>query len=166
MSILSKAQWLEIEQAYCETSETIRSIAERYGIVPETIQARRRRNGWPPRHPRMARANGGYVPVNKADLVDRFYGLINLKLEQMEEDMARSSERTPADNERETRALGTLIRNFEKVFGLEQESGNDGKQSDSKPEGSAEAEALRRELAERLVRLRETKAIDGEGCRD
>jgi len=162
MSILSKEQWLEIKHAYCETSETISAIAERYGVCSGTIQAHRRRHEWPPRHPRMARANGGTVPVNKADLVDRFYSLINLKLEQMEEDMARSSERTPADNERETRALGTLIRNFEKVFGLEQESGKDGKQSDSRPDGNAEAEAMRRELAERLVRLRETKTGDSE----
>lgn len=77
--------------------------------------------------------------------------------------MARSTERTPADHERETRALGTLIRNFEKVFGLEQEGGSQNdKRSPNATETQAEAEAIRRELAERLVRIRKAERRDGE----
>lgn len=162
MTILSKEEWREVEHAYCRTTEPVAKIAARFGVNTATINDHRKRNGWPPRRPKAVRGADGPVAVSHADLMTRFYGLISLKLEQMEEDMARSSERTPADNERETRALGTLIRNFEKVFGLEQETSRDGKQNGDKPEGHAEAEAIRRELAERLVRMRESKSNDTE----
>lgn len=162
MTILTKEEWREVAHAYCHTSEPLTRIAARFGISTVTINDHRKRKGWPPRRPNAVRADDGNLPVRHADLVTRFYGLISLKLEQMEEDMARSSERSPADNERETRALGALIRNFEKVFGLEQETSRDGKQNGDKPEGHAEAEVIRRELAERLVRMRERKLGDTE----
>lgn len=70
--------------------------------------------------------------------------------------MANRDDRTPADNERDTRALGTLIRNFEKVFGLERGQGNDDDTATGRGarghDEQAEAEAIRRELAERLDR--------------
>ena len=89
-------------------------------------------------------------------LLQHFYNLIKLKLGHMEEDMANRDDRTPADNERDTRALGTLIRNFEKVFGLERGQGNDDDTATGRGarghDEQAEAEAIRRELAERLDR--------------
>lgn len=96
--------------------------------------------------------------AGRDELIQRFYNLINIKLGQMEEDMVRPKDRTPADNERDARALGTLIRNFEKVFGLEQGEVGDGanarRRGKRERDEQAEAEALRRELAERLVRIR------------
>ena len=158
MTTLSNAEWRIVENAYVSGAETIGALAKRFKVASSTIYRRRDRHRWA--QPRTAAEPEGF---DKAALVKRFYRLINLKLEQMEEDMARSSERTPADSERETRALGTLIRNFEKVFGLEQEGGkDDGKQGRvDGPEPRAEAEAIRRELAQRLVRLREVDRSAG-----
>ena len=162
MPKLSEAVWQGVERDYFRGRETLAVIAERHGTSPGAIHDRRIKLGWPRYRDVTAAVAAAGPTIDKAALIARFYSLINLKLEQMEEDMARSTERTPADNERETRALGTLIRNFEKVFGLEQESsGNDDKRNSGEPERPAEAEAIRRELAERLVRLRKTEPEDG-----
>ena len=159
MTILNDDEWRQVEHAYLNTAETIVTIAQRFGVAPVTIRNRRKQMGWRPRRPRAIKnlhSNGTEKAAIKAALVARFYRLLNRKLEQMETDMTTSSERTSADHEREIRALGTLIRNFEKVMGLEQESGNDGKQDRTGPAREAEAEAIRRELAERIVKLGQT----------
>lgn len=158
----SEAFWQRVERDYRNGRDTLETLAARHGVSLSAIKERRRKLGWPMHREVTAAAAAAGPMVDKAALVERFYCLISLKLEQMEEDMAGSSERTPADNERETRALGTLIRNFEKVFGLEKESGgNDGKRDSNGPERQAEAEAIRRELAERLVKLSKTEPGDG-----
>ena len=81
--------------------------------------------------------------------------------------MANREDRTPADNERDTRALGTLIRNFEKAVGLEQGQGNDDETATGRGarghDEQTDAKAICRELAERLVRLRNTNRKDGGG---
>lgn len=157
MTRLTDAQWELVESAYRSGRERVSTIAKRFNVNRTTITTRAKKFGWPTRE----EAYGSMG--DKAGVVLRFYHLIDLKLEQMEEDMARSKERSPADNDRETRALGTLIRNFEKVYGLERELGkDDGKQGAAGPESSAETDAIRRELAERLVRLRETEQGDEE----
>ena len=71
-----------------------------------------------------------------------------------------------ADHERETRAIGQLIRNFEKVSGLEpaEEVGRDSaavrKHSRQMEDDTGDAERLRLELAERILRLRELKSAN------
>jgi hypothetical protein len=165
MTVLSDGLWRVIESAYHNSTETTASISDRFEISPGTIHSRRTKYGWPTL--RSAAIKKAMEPIatslsDKAALIARFYRLINLKLEHLEEDMARSNERTPADNERETCALGTLIRNYEKVSGLEQKSGDDGKQNSTGPEQQAEAEPIRRELAERLVRLDKAEQSNGE----
>lgn len=166
MTVLSDGQWRLIESAYCSTSEPLAVIAERFGICPATINNRRAKFGWPPRRAGAIKVRPDITVEGLSDheaLIARFYRLINLKLEHLEDDMARSNERTPADHDRETRALGTLIRNYEKVAGLEHQRGDDKRRDKTGPEQHAEAEAMRRELAERLVRLCETDERDGNG---
>lgn len=166
MTLLSNDDWHRVEDAYLNSAETVAAIAARFQITVATLNNRRIAKGWRARRPRARKIHDGDAAEKaeiKASLVARFYRLISLKLEQMEADMARSTERTPADHERETRALGTLIRNFEKVFGLEQEGGSQNdKRSPNATESQAEAEAIRRELAERLVRIRKAERRDGE----
>ncbi len=164
MTVLSDAHWRLIERAYCNTTETIAAIAARYDISPATISYRRMKFGWPPRRAgaitRMSPA-ANESPLDDAALIVRFYALINLKLEQMEEDMARPGERTPVDNERDARSIGTLVRSYEKISVVKRESGDDDQQNGNGPERRAEAEAVRRELAEQIVRL--CKAESGNG---
>ena len=163
MAVLTDAQWRLIEIAYGCSSETVTAIAARHGVSPATVNMHRRKRGWPPR-----RAKSVKYPTHaaagrqseKAVIVARFYRLINLKLEQLEADMARPGERTSADHERETRAIGTLVRNYERVHGLDQEVGKEGRDGGDDTERGGETEAVRRELAEKIVRLRQSAPVD------
>jgi len=85
-------------------------------------------------------------------LIGRLYRAISLKLEHMEKRMASGESRSAQDEERESRALATLINNFEKV--TEAVAGLD-KDGDARKPGrtGADAERMRREIAERLERL-------------
>ena len=185
MTTLSDGDWRRVEKAYRDNTETVDEIARRFGVAASTIRRRRKMENWPSRAGGRGQPGDGRSPspssllavapasrlppertepqeataaAGRGEVIRRFYHLIEIKLEQMEVDMARREDRTPADNERDTRALGTLIRNFEKVFGLEREQVSDGDTTGAggkrERDEQAEAEALRRELAERLVRLR------------
>lgn len=85
-------------------------------------------------------------------LIGRLYRAISLKLEHMETRMASGEPRSAQDEERESRALATLINNFEKVTEAVAELDKDG--SGRRRAGAgADAERMRREIAERLERL-------------
>jgi len=84
-------------------------------------------------------------------LIGRLYRAISLKLEHMEKRMASGKARSAQDEERESRALATLINNFEKVTEAVAELDHDG---NARTAGAgADAERMRREIAERLERL-------------
>jgi hypothetical protein len=109
------------------------------------------------------------TPAARRRLLDRLVAAISLKLEQLERQMTQSLDSTDAasttatDHERETRAIGALIDNLEKI--TEMETGL--RPSDAKHGKAAiatdladEAERCRRELADRLSRLVEAAAKD------
>ncbi len=106
-------------------------------------------------------APSGARPHNpRRQLLERLVGAIDMKLEQLERRMSKDlaeNDVTPAtDHERETRAIGALIDNLEKITEMET-----GVASSSRSRGTTqpatdladEAERCRRELAERLSRL-------------
>lgn len=72
-----------------------------------------------------------------------------------------------ADHERETRAIGQLIRNVEKIVELEEAAETAARQrrlvddDEERPQGGADADEIRRELAERIFRFRELKRGNG-----
>ncbi|MFA5950567.1 MAG: helix-turn-helix domain-containing protein [Hyphomicrobium sp.] len=87
-------------------------------------------------------------------VVGRLYRAISLKLELMERRMANGEERSAQDEERESRALGTMIRNFEKVTEAVSDFDQTRERSASDaPADRADAERMRREIAQRLERL-------------
>lgn len=91
------------------------------------------------------------LPTRKA-LIGRLYRAISLKLEHMETRMASGELRSAQDEERESRALATLINNFEKVTEAVAELDKDGT-GRRRAGAGADAERMRREIAERLERL-------------
>ena len=98
----------------------------------------------------------GALPTRKARraLIARLYRDISLKLEHMETRMASGDPRSAQDEERESRALATLINNFEKVTEAVAELDKDGSGRRRAGAGAgADAELMRREIAERLERL-------------
>ncbi len=156
--------WDQIRIAYETSRETIAQLGRRFDVSVGAIQYRSRKEGWLPRRiPKDAAISG-----QQHFLIRRLYRTIDQKLAQMEVRMANDEdELSVADHERETRALGQLIRNFEKVSGLETEqSGGTSKKPGGKSDSDRTAvpndpERLRNELAERILRLRE-KQFSGE----
>ena len=161
-----QALWDQIRLAYEMSRETLAELALRFRVSVSAIQYRAKKEGWLPRRPRKGAIRSGSQDV----LIRRLYRTIDHKLAQLEERMANDDDDLSiADHERETRALGQLIRNFEKVSGLEaeQSGGTDrgpGGKSDEPAAGLAtDPERLRNELAERILRLREKQVGEPEG---
>jgi len=101
-----------------------------------------------------ARPRRATLPTRAAQraVIARLYRAISLKLEHMEKRMASGKARSAQDEERESRALATLINNFEKV--TEAVAELDQERAATRAGGiGADAERMRREIAERLERL-------------
>ena len=77
-----------------------------------------------------------------------------MKLKAIEERMMSEEPSTPADTERDVRALGTLIRNIEKLHEFDDQltRGRPGPGTGG-PTTAADAERRRHELAQRIERL-------------
>jgi hypothetical protein len=87
-------------------------------------------------------------------MIDRLYRVIDNNLSQLEDIMRHQSDPSIADNEKETRTIGTVIGNIEKLKGLEDDAGKSRANKSAAPTNhAAETERLGRELAERLSRL-------------
>lgn len=167
--------WAAVRRAYeDEASVPLAEIARRFGLTPMRIGAKAKQEGWAGRAQRQTRrargsakkkaggassaapakrARPGALPTRGAQraLIGRLYRAISLKLEHMEKRMASGEARSAQDEERESRALANLISNFEKV--TEAVAGLD-KERDARAAGAgADAERMRREIAERLERL-------------
>jgi len=173
--------WASVRSAYADASVPLTEIAARFGLTHQRIAARARKEGWPPRDPARKRRGGkgagpatarpatGETPPDgdaaagrapktgsrlptrgaRKSIVGRLYRAISLKLEHMEKRMASGEIRSAQDEERESRALATLINNFEKVTEAVAELDHD---ANARAAG-ADAERMRREIAERLERL-------------
>jgi transposase-like protein len=98
------------------------------------------------------------TPAARRRLLERLVAAISMKLEQLERrmsiDLAKGEDLTATDHERETRAIGALIDNLEKIRELEAGlAPNVGKSGSATTDLADEADRCRRELAERLSRL-------------
>jgi len=160
--------WAEIRRAYAETSRPLTEIAARFGLTPRRIRARAQKEGWPARNTAKGEAKrtndadaprapkrSATLPTQRAQraLIGRLYRAISLKLEHMEKRMASGESRSAQDEERESRALATLINNFEKVTEAVAGLDKDGDAARKPGRTGADAERMRREIAERLERL-------------
>jgi hypothetical protein len=164
-----------VRAAYADAAVPLKEIAARFGMTPQRIVAKATKDGWtgreraakargrsdarPPRKPQANDASKGKnrvpLPTRGAQraLIGRLYRAISLKLEHMEKRMASGEARSAQDEERESRALATLINNFEKVTEAGAELDKDRDASRASGRGGPDAERMRREIAERLERL-------------
>jgi len=162
MTVYSKTFWETVRLAYEHSDETVAAVAQRFGIAKSTLLAHARNEDWMPR-----RERNSHTGKPRDLLIRRLYRTIDIKLAQLEARMHNDEDLSVADHERETRAIGQLIKNFEKVTDLET-GGQDG--SDRKRRFKSEHEAgvekldahrIRSELAERILRLREKRNPNG-----
>lgn len=101
-------------------------------------------------------------------LLDRLVAAIAMKLTQLERSMTKDlaapdkGDASSTDHEKETRAIGAIIDNLEKITEMETGIGRNinGKRDAAATDLGHEAERCRRELAERLQRIVEAAARD------
>lgn len=178
---LDDEAWADVRAAYADASVSLSQIAERFGLTRQRITARAKKEGWAARpvavrrraaklareshEPDAAAGNSAAaaktsrrraaLPTRGAQraLIGRLYRAISLKLEHMEVRMASGEIRSAQDEERESRALATLISNFEKVTEAVAELDRDKDGARDAGRVGTDAERMRREIADRLERL-------------
>ena len=158
--------WAAVRNAYESTSAPLDEIGAPFGLSRQRIAARAKKEGWqarpkrtvaPRRHDAKTadRTTKRALPTRKTQraMIARLYQAITLKLEHMETRMASGDDRSAQDEERENRALATLINNFEKVTEAVAELDRTKPRARAAGRVGADAERMRREIAERLERL-------------
>lgn len=96
-------------------------------------------------------------PLDRAELIGRLYAAIEQNLQDLEQRMNDDTTPCAADGERDARTLSTAIRNLEKVTELEAGVQRDADGANRKRGGKLpddEADRIRLELAERVLRIR------------
>ena len=138
---------------------TVAEIAATNGVTPSAMQRRRVAEGWPSRSSvqKKASRSGRPTSAGRSALISRLLKVVDQNLKLMEMSMLSDEPGTAADRERETRAIGTLTRTIGKLTELQSEtdparaatlkSRSGGSVDDS------EADRLRLEIAERILRL-------------
>ena len=154
----SASDWADIRRLYEERRDlNVTAICERMGVSPATLRRRARQEGWRRRIKCVQRK-----PDPRLTLLDRLYNAIQIKVKQLEENMSQDGPKSPADAERETRTIGSLIRNVEKVTELKGELDRAGAEPQLRshrltPE---DTERVCRELAERILRFAAAQSDD------
>jgi hypothetical protein len=174
--VLDDETWADIRRAYEETTEAVRLIAVRYGVARSTVHDRALRENWRPRktgvrrisQPAAAAVSMALVPDfelepftprppdTAEERLARFYRIIDRLLEKMERNVSNAADLSPQDQERHARAVASTLSSMERVTEL----AGDLLPATASTEGdaghaNAEAERMRREIAERLERLSE-----------
>lgn len=164
-SLEREPDWTAIRRLYEESEATVAEIAAAHGVTTWAIRKRRTAEGWPARSPtggkRVARSAASDGATGRHELIRRLLKVVDRNLKQMEMRMKSEEPGTAADRERETRAIGALTRTIGKLTELEVENTRASAATSRSGYGSAnddEADRLRLEIAERILRL-------GEQCR-
>ena len=165
----ASVNWARVRAAYETRGQPVRLLARRYKISPSTIYRRIRDYEWRMPAADMPELQSTNEPEPQEDsvsasLLRRLYRTIDRKLAQLEARLESDESMTIADHEREARAIGQLIRNVEKIAGLQPAPTQSGRRSDRAvipdPAGESDAEQIRRELADRILRFREIKRTE------
>ena len=181
-SATTAVDWAPIRTAYETTTDSVYVIGKRTGVFHLTIDQHARRHGWSrPSDPEPAVPTSASPPdvapiivapstlptpatppakpkprrSTRQGMIDRLYRVIDNNLSQQEDIMRNQSDPSIADNEKETRTIGTVIGNIEKLKGLEDDAGKSriSNKSSNPTDTAADPERLGRELADRLSRL-------------
>jgi hypothetical protein len=151
--------WAEIRRLYEERPDLhVTAICERMGVSPTTLRWHARHKGWR----RRIKSVQGKAPNPRQTLLNRLYNAIELKVKQLEENMSQDGPKSPADAERETRTIGSLIRNVEKVTELKGELDRAGAEPQLRSQRLTpeDTERVCRELAERILRFATAQSHD------
>lgn len=103
--------------------------------------------------PASKRAGTNRAAARQA-MAERLFDAMDTKLSAIEKRIAEGGDATPADSERTTRALNTLVRSLEKLADYEGKiSGKAGSKDGQRRRAGDDPERRRQELARRIERL-------------
>jgi len=164
--------WARVRADYEGGEGTVVAIAKRHRVSRARIQRVARKQGWARRFPeRCAPAvalpsdvppaySGQTNRVARKEMIRQLYRLVAHNLKRMETGMTTDDPASPIDKERETRAIGKLIQNVERVTELETDRNRGAPSStgadargEPGPLTPEETQRLSLELAERLHKL-------------
>ncbi|MEL6298938.1 MAG: hypothetical protein AAFV26_02110 [Pseudomonadota bacterium] len=180
MSDPTDCDWAALRHAF-EVGTTVTELARGHGVSRTAIYRRARAEDWQRRpvsagaaceakskskaapRPTRAKPKRGKPASRASGLHKRLISAINMQLDQLETRMSDPSDMSSADYERETRALGALVRNFEKLIGMKLSTkARKGTARDGRSNGprlADDPDAFREEVAARILSLRER--LDG-----
>ena len=126
MSNNDQINWVAVRHAYGDGKHTIASICRQQGLTRGQLEYRRKKDGWPSRHP--APQSGGHkTNVSPPNRIKRLYRLLDRLMKEIEMQSSNqiskdnAADVSTADRERSARTLSSLIRSFEKIKELETE---------------------------------------------
>jgi hypothetical protein len=170
VSKLNAEQWAEAARMRA-AGASYEEIGQRFGILGSSVGKHAREHGWPgtassrPVVPRKGTFMAATAAVRRK-LVRRVYRAIDTRLTLLERSMTQQIDKLDADPsapvgpaadaEREARAIGALVRNLDKIteFAAELDRAAAGGPGATDAAALAsEADAFRRELAQRLAKL-------------
>lgn len=164
---LSKEVLENIRQLYVETQTKLADITKETGVKPTRIGRIARLENWPirPEHSKTVSKTKSSVE-DAACLLERIQVVIDATVQQMQRRAAGRKISTAQDDERQMRAMAGLIRNLEKVAELKMKTEPMGREPQpaafrAVKEAQKNAEALRRDIAQRLARLQRKRDADG-----
>jgi hypothetical protein len=156
---ITNEQWAEARALRAEGA-SYNVIASRFGIPPKTVAARAPREGWAAPAAARHMLPPGPASGMHRDTVRRFYRMMNMQSQLMEISMEKKiqdvvSGKTPAaEVEEQIREFGTMVKNVENLSELSPEhAAAEGARSADAEARASEAEAFRREIAERIEKL-------------
>jgi hypothetical protein len=163
-TLLSPEQWAEARRLRVEGA-SYAAVGRQLGVSGDTIAKRAHREGWPaPAGARTAPKLPADTAAVRRRLMHRLYRVMDLKLELMELRMQKQLKQAkkkdgdiPAtDDEKDMRPLATVMKTIEQATELDPDldraAGGGARGSDSQARAS-EADAFRREIAERIEKL-------------
>jgi hypothetical protein len=165
----------QARQLYEGTSVPVRDIATLCGLGVSTFLRRTREWGWTPRNRRLAdfdaaakagldlaeiaeAAAPALAVVRHATLVERVRSAVEREIAAIEAVLLRveSAKLRSADAERAARTLASLVKTLREVAAMEREDETES----GRPDAFSDIETFRRELADRLDRIRASQRPD------
>lgn len=159
MAALDEATIALIKVDYEESSLTVAAIGKKYGVSASYICRLARERGWLMRTVRLGRRPRVATPLSgagRALIAHRLCGVINKKIDQMENDMD-SGELSSADLERDAKTIASMIGGMEKVT---TGPGEDKVSKLDDAQDSDEVERLQREIIERFERIQSRREAE------
>jgi hypothetical protein len=160
----------EARRLYEAGTLTVEEIGARLVVHRSTLLKWAAKEGWR-RSAQAAEVRGRRRPTTakalkagRMELVQRLYDVIDCNLSLLESRMSDHDPTDPAQPDRDTRALGTLVRSLEKLKDIE--PGHDSSATTAPKAGRApttpeEEDQLRMRIVERILKLRERRGPDG-----